>query len=154
VQVIIWPAIPSGAIHDPRPSSSHHFKFPANMAADGLEARKSIIRTFWILTGLTAVEFIIAFTKHLYPDAFGISEAASQMIVVVTFIILTIFKAFYIVAEFMHLKHEVKRMAFTILIPFMFIVWLLIGLIVEGDYWGKQTAAPDSYSIEQIETLS
>jgi len=121
--------------------------------ADGSEARKSIIRTFWILFGLTAFEFLIAFTKHLYPSWFGISEAASQMIVVVTFIILTLFKAFYIVAEFMHLKHEVKRMAFTILVPFLFIVWLLIGLIVEGDYWGKQTSAPQSYSEEIIETL-
>lgn len=121
--------------------------------ADGSEARKSIIRTFWILFGLTAFEFLIAFTKHLYPGWFGISEAASQMIVVVTFIVLTIFKAFYIVAEFMHLKHEVKRMAFTILIPFLFIIWLIIGLIVEGDYWGKQTSAPESYSEEFIETL-
>ena len=63
------------------------------MAAEGLEARKSIIRTFLILLGLTVFEFIIAFTKAYYPDWFGISPAASQMIVIVTFIILTIFKA-------------------------------------------------------------
>ncbi len=124
------------------------------MAAEGLEARKAILRTFWILSGLTAFEFLIAFTKAYYPDWFGISPAASQMIVIVTFIVLTIFKAFYIVAEFMHLKHEVKRMAFTILIPFLFVVWLIIGLLVEGDYWGKQTQAPDSSSEAYVETLA
>lgn len=124
------------------------------MAAEGADARKSIIRTFWILFGLTAFEFLIAFTKAYYPDWFGISPAASQMIVVVTFIVLTIFKAFYIVAEFMHLKHEVKRLAFSILIPFLFVMWLLIGLIVEGDYWGKQTSAPESYSEIKIENLA
>ena len=124
------------------------------MAAEGVDARKSIIRTFWILFWLTAFEFLIAFTKAFYPDWFGISPEASQMIVVVTFIILTLFKAFYIVAEFMHLRHEVKRMAFAILIPFLFIVWLIIGLIVEGDYWGKQSQAPDSSSEAYIETLA
>lgn len=107
------------------------------MAAEGADARKSIIRTALILTGLTAFEFLIAFTKHLYAEALGISESTAQTIVVVTFIILTIFKAFYIVAEFMHLKHEVKRLAWTILVPFIFIVWMIIGLTLEGGYWGS-----------------
>lgn len=111
------------------------------MATEGSAARQSIIRTALILTGLTAFEFFIAFTKHSYPSIFGISEAAAQLIVVVTFVILTLFKAFYIVAEFMHLKHEVKRLALTILVPFLFIIWLLIGLTVEGDYWGKLSEA-------------
>ena len=122
------------------------------MAAEGAEARKSIIRTALILTVLTSVEFVIAFTKHLYPDWFGISEAASQTIVVVTFVILTLFKAFYIVAEFMHLRHEVKRLAVTILVPFLFIVWLIIGLTVEGDYWGKLSSAEQvNSSIELVD---
>ena len=120
------------------------------MAAEGAEARKSIIRTALILTGLTAFEFVIAFTKTYYPDWFGISPAASQTIVVVTFIVLTLFKAFYIVAEFMHLKHEVKRLAFTILVPFLFIVWLIIGLTVEGDYWGKLSSAEQVDDIEVV----
>jgi len=118
---------------------------------DGLEQRKSIIRTFWILFGLTAFEFLIAFTKHLYAPALGISEETAKTIVVVTFIVLTLFKAFYIVAEFMHLRHEVKRLAWMIVVPFLFIVWLIIGMILEGDYWGKQTSAPDSYQQEYIE---
>ncbi len=117
------------------------------MAAEGADVRRSIIRTALILTGLTAFEFVIAFTKMYYPGWFGISETASQTIVVVTFIILTLFKAFYIVAEFMHLRHEVKRLAFTILIPFLFIVWLIIGLTVEGDYWGKLS------SVQQVEDI-
>jgi cytochrome c oxidase subunit 4 len=105
--------------------------------ADGSEARKSIYRTLVILSGLTAFEFLIAFTKAYYPSWFGITEATSDAIVVSTFIVLTLFKAFYIVAEFMHLKHEVKRLAFIIILPFIFIVWLIIGLIYEGGSWGS-----------------
>ena len=109
----------------------------ATAADGGAAARKSIIRTFLILLGLTAFEFLIAFTKAFYMEWFGLSRGTVQAIVVSTFIVLTIFKAFYIVAEFMHLKHEVKRLGFIILIPFIFIVWLIIGLIYEGGSWGS-----------------
>ena len=105
--------------------------------ADGTEARKSIFRTFWILLGLTAFEFVIAFTKAYYPEWFGISEATVKAIVVSTFFVLTIFKAFYIVAEFMHLRYDVKRLGFVILVPFIFIVWLIIGLIWVGGSCGS-----------------
>ena len=48
------------------------------------------------------------------------------------FLGLTVVKAFYIVGEFMHLKHEVKALIWSVLIPTLFIVWLVIALIVEG----------------------
>ncbi len=103
----------------------------------GAAARKSIFRTLAILSGLTALEFAIAFTKDFYGAWFGLSDATVRAIVVSTFIVLTLFKAFYIVAEFMHLKHEVKRLAFIIILPFIFIIWLIIGLIYEGGSWGS-----------------
>ncbi|MDX2250566.1 MAG: cytochrome C oxidase subunit IV family protein [Bacteroidia bacterium] len=122
------------------------------MAGNGAETRRAIYRTALILTGLTVVEFIIAFTKKYYAEWMGISEDTAQSIVVATFVILTIFKAFYIVAEFMHLRHEVKRLAWTILVPFIFIVWLIIGLISEGTYWGKQASSdkPGSQNSEVV----
>lgn len=125
-------------------------------ASDGGAAqRKSIIRTALILSGLTAFEFLIAFTKAYYPDWFGISADTAQTLVVVTFVVLTLFKAFYIVAEFMHLGHELKVMALTIIIPFLFVIWLIIGMIMEGGYWGKQnmeaiSSSSDTPAIEQI----
>jgi len=45
---------------------------------------------------------------------------------------MTIVKAFYIVGEFMHLKHEVKSLIWMILVPTLFVVWLLVALIYEG----------------------
>jgi cytochrome c oxidase subunit 4 len=47
---------------------------------------------------------------------------------------MTIVKAFYIVGEFMHLKHEVKTLIWAILLPAIFVVWLLIALIYEGGH--------------------
>lgn len=48
------------------------------------------------------------------------------------FVGMTIIKAFYIVAEFMHLKHEVKSLIWAIMLPIIFIIWLLIALMYEG----------------------
>lgn len=107
------------------------------MAAEGLSARKSIIRTASILTGLTAFEFVIAFTKQYYAAWTGVSQGTVSTMVVLLFVILTIFKAFYIVGEFMHLKHEVKRLMWVIGIPFVFIIWLIIGMMLEGNSWGN-----------------
>ena len=82
-----------------------------------------IWKTFLILCGLTAVEFAFAF----FMDA-GTARTS-------IFIILTIVKAFYIVAEFMHLKHETKGLIWSILIPMAFIIWLIIAMISEGRYY-------------------
>jgi cytochrome c oxidase subunit IV len=45
---------------------------------------------------------------------------------------MTIVKAFYILGEFMHLKHEVKSLIWAVLIPTIFVVWLLVALMFEG----------------------
>lgn len=92
------------------------------------EQSKAQIRKIWmtalILAVLTAVEFIVAFS--LPYEMAGLKAAI--------FIVMTIVKAFYIVGEFMHLKHEVKGLIWSILLPAAFVIWMLVALLVEGDY--------------------
>lgn len=107
------------------------------MAAEGASQRQAIIRTAIILTILTAFEFFIAFTWRPFAELTGMKVETALALKNALFVILTIVKAFYIIGEFMHLKHEVKRLAWTILLPFAFIVWLIIGLLAEGNYWGS-----------------
>lgn len=85
------------------------------------QANTSIIwRTFFILSAITAVEFMLAY--------FMKSGSLRTSI----FVGMTLVKAFYIVGEFMHLKHEVKSLIWAITIPVLFIVWLLLALMTEG----------------------
>ena len=79
-----------------------------------------IWKTFWILAGITAVEFTLAYLMKA-----GYFRTS-------LFIIMTLVKAFYIVGEFMHLKHEVKSLIWAIVIPVIFIIWLLLALLLEG----------------------
>lgn len=83
---------------------------------------KVIWRTFWILAAVTALEFVVAFT------------VPHGTFKIITFVIMTLVKASYIVGEFMHLKHETKSLIWTILIPTLFVAWLLLALLLEGGY--------------------
>lgn len=79
-----------------------------------------IWRTFVILSVITAFEFTLAY--FMKPGGFRTS----------IFVLMTLVKAFYIVGEFMHLKHEVKSLIWAIVIPIVFIIWLLVALLTEG----------------------
>ncbi|SHH73583.1 Cytochrome c oxidase subunit IV [Chryseolinea serpens] len=85
---------------------------------------KEKIKKLWTVAGIlgliTAFEFLIAFTMHHGPLKTSI------------FIAMTIVKAAYIVGEFMHLRYEVKVLFWSILIPLIFIVWMLVAFIYEG----------------------
>ncbi|MCW3462653.1 cytochrome C oxidase subunit IV family protein [Chitinophaga nivalis] len=89
---------------------------------------KGIWKTFWILLGITVVEVGLAFL-HLETGF------PSRLVLNGIFIILTIFKAFFIVAEFMHLGHEIKNLIMTILMPLLLFVWFIIAFLYEGDSW-------------------
>jgi len=75
-----------------------------------------------ILGIITAIEFAVAFgMPHSWHD-----------MRVWTFILMTIVKAAYIVGEFMHLKYEAKVLIWSILIPMVFVVWMLVAFVYEG----------------------
>jgi cytochrome c oxidase subunit IV len=102
--------------------AEHHSHSPAHdESAHSQPHTKAIWRTFWILFGITAFEFLIAFTM------------AHGLLRVAIFVGMTLVKAFFIVAEFMHLKTEVKTLIWSIIIPLVFIVWLVIALLMEGN---------------------
>lgn len=81
---------------------------------------RKLVRVAIILAIVTGIEFFIAF---VFPDG---------AVKISLFIALTLVKAFYIVAEFMHLKYEVKVLIYSIVLPMIFVVWLIIALIYEG----------------------
>ena len=86
---------------------------------------KAKIRKIWkvalILAVVTGIEFFFAFTL---PNS-GIKTFL--------FILLTIVKAFYIVSEFMHLGHERKSLIMSILLPMIFVIFLIFILMWQGD---------------------
>ena len=81
---------------------------------------KKLVRIAVILGIITAIEFIMAVTM---PRGY---------LLYAIFIGLTIVKAYYIVSEFMHLKYESRALIWWILLPSIFVIWLIIALIDES----------------------
>ncbi len=84
------------------------------------EKIKKIWKTAGILLAITVVEFIMAFTMD------------RGILLYFLFIALTIWKAKYIMMEFMHLGDEAKPLFYSIIVPLIFLVWLVIALAKEG----------------------
>ncbi|MGY6744738.1 MAG: cytochrome C oxidase subunit IV family protein [Cecembia sp.] len=81
---------------------------------------KKIWKTAFILLLLTSVEFLFAFT------------IPRGILLYLLFIGLTIWKAKYIMMDFMHLGEEAKPLFYSIVVPLIFLVWLVIALMREG----------------------
>jgi cytochrome c oxidase subunit 4 len=84
------------------------------------EKIKKIWKTAAIMLLITVAEFIMAFTMD------------RGILLYVLFIVLTIWKAKYIMMEFMHLGDEAKPLFYSIIVPLIFLVWLVIALMKEG----------------------
>ncbi len=91
-------------------------------------SKKKIWNVFFILLAITCVEFFIAL--YMVPKGHMSINIANPV-----YIILTLAKAFYIVAYFMHLKFEKLGLMLSIIIPVIFIVGLILVLTNESHYW-------------------
>jgi cytochrome c oxidase subunit IV len=87
---------------------------------------KAIWRTFWILLGITCVELIVG--MFIAPHFHSL-----KLMFNILYMILTAAKAFYIIAEFMHLRHEIKNMIMTIAVPALLFIWFLAAFLWDGD---------------------
>ena len=92
-------------------------------------SKGKIWKVFFILLAITVLEFIIAL---------GVPETVMPHLVRNSiYVILTLFKAYYIVAFFMHLKFEKYAFKAGILISLILIVYFIILLLIEGNYLNR-----------------
>ncbi len=101
-----------------------HVNHASEEKAHSALSTKMIWKVFWILLGVTVFEVSISFT--------GIP----QTVLLWTFIALTLVKAYYIVGYFMHMKFEAIPFQWSILLPFILIIYLIFIAIYEGTALG------------------
>ena len=89
--------------------------------------KRTVWNVFWVLLAITTVEFIIALAIPTSVMPQGIKN--------IFYIALTLLKAFYIVAYFMHLKFEKIGLIIAIVVPTIFIVCLVSAMLYEGTFW-------------------
>ncbi|MCX6167600.1 MAG: cytochrome C oxidase subunit IV family protein [Sphingobacteriales bacterium] len=89
--------------------------------------KRKIWQVFFYLLGITALEFIIAL--YLIPKGI-VSHGVGNF----AYISLTLVKAFYIVAYFMHLKFEKFAFKASIVLSLLFIIYFIVLMLIEGNY--------------------
>lgn len=91
---------------------------------------KAIWRTLGILTVITLVELVVG--MFIAPGQIEKNQGW-KIWFNMFYMIMTLLKAFYIVAEFMHLRHEVKNLVVTIIFPLTLFIWFIIAFLWEGN---------------------
>ena len=122
---------------------SHSHNADANHEANNAAAMAEIKKVTILLSVLTIVELILGFWM------IGISSVALRLAIKGVIIILMMAKAFYIVAYFMHLKHEVKNMIMTIIVPLLLFVWFIAAFLWDGSSFKNLRNTYNPYFKEQ-----
>ena len=95
-------------------------------------------RQIWIVFGILFVLTTLEVLLGIFKPPFMLNHSIIGVSLLnMTFIILTIIKAYYIVGTFMHLGHEKKSLQFSIIGPMWILVpYLLFILLVEASFQG------------------
>ena len=106
------------------------------MAHDTAHQHKSNTKRIWtvfiILSVITLVEVVLGIFK---PEFLTDTSFLSMSLLNWIFIILTIYKAYYIAWAFMHLESETKGLRRAIVWTAVFLIsYLIFILLTEGDY--------------------
>lgn len=51
---------------------------------------------------------------------------------------LSLYKAYFIIYEFMHMRYELRGLAMSVLLPCVLLVWAIIAFFQEGNSWKER----------------
>lgn len=104
------------------------------------ESIKHVYKGLVILAVVTLIEVFLSLIGK--GDFFPfLSNAAPKVTLIITglfIIVLSLYKAYYIIGDFMHMKYEVRGLALTVLLPTLLLVWAIIAFLQEGGSWGAR----------------
>lgn len=99
------------------------------------ESIKKVYRGLLLLGGVTLVEVFLSLLGKGYVIAGAEDYSVLIYIVGIGLIGLSLYKAYFIIYEFMHMRYEMKGLAMTVLLPTLLLVWAIIAFFQEGDSW-------------------
>ncbi|MEO0732165.1 MAG: cytochrome C oxidase subunit IV family protein [Bacteroidota bacterium] len=115
------------------------------------DAKKAVWKGLGLLAAVTLAEVFLSLMKAAdwAENIQWVFILASLLI-----IILSIYKAYFIVYEFMHMAYEVKGLAMTVLLPLFLLLWAVIAFFYEGDAWKEnREVIEDRNRLESAEPI-
>lgn len=109
------------------------------------------VRGFIVLLIITFIEVGIALVGNGHIiEGFHLPKLFLMIPLMIAF---SLYKAYYIVGTFMHLGHETKGMAASIVLPMLLFVWAITAFLWEGSSWNNnQNYVDDKNKESKTET--
>lgn len=113
------------------------------------EAKKKVRDGLLLLGGVTLLEvFFSLLGKGHIIEGLG-NLVWLGYLVGFLLIVLSLYKAYYIVYEFMHMRYEVRGLAFSVLLPTLLLIWAIIAFFQEGDSWKDRREQIEEFNQEE-----
>lgn len=115
------------------------------------EGKKQAYRGFVLLGVITIVEVLIA----LVGNGHVIDGVVWPKFIMYPIMIgLSLYKAYFIISEFMHMKYEVRGLAMSVILPTFLLIWAIIAFLQEGNSWGQRRNLIKEKNNIQVEKAS
>lgn len=117
------------------------------------ESIKKVYKGLVLLAVVTLVEvFISLLGKGYVPGLRWVEDYQVALgIVALGLIGLSLYKAYFIIYEFMHMRYEVKGLALSVLLPTVLLIWAVIAFFQEGNAWKNRRQQIQDKNKEQVE---
>ena len=117
------------------------------------DSKKLVYKGLVLLAVVTLIEvfFSLLGKGHVIGGLEDISWLG--YLVGLVLIVLSLYKAYYIIYEFMHMRYEVKGLALSVLLPTVLLVWALIAFFQEGTAWKQRRQQIEEKDKEKVEEV-
>ena len=102
------------------------------------DAKKLVWKGCAVLAVVTLIEVGVSlFQKgHVVSGIEDLSMVVYGAAIIIA--ILSAYKAYYIIYNFMHMAHEVPGLRVSVLLPTALLIWGMIAFFQEGNSWGER----------------
>ncbi len=117
------------------------------------EAKKVVYKGLVILAVVTLVEvfFSLLAKGHIIHGLKYIDWL--HYLIGFLLISLSLYKAYFIIYEFMHMRYEVKGLALSVLLPTVLLIWAVIAFFQEGNSWKSRRQQIREKNTEEVDEL-
>jgi cytochrome c oxidase subunit IV len=115
------------------------------------ESKKMVYKGLVILGVVTLVEvfFSLLGKGHVFSGLEDINWLG--YVIGVVLIVLSLYKAYFIIYDFMHMRYEVKGLAVSVLLPTVLLIWAIIAFFQEGGSWKSRREQIKEKNTESVE---
>lgn len=114
------------------------------------EQKKLVVKGLILLGVITLVEVAIALLAKGYLIKGVEFKGVMHYIYMAVMVGFSIYKAYFIVYNFMHMAHEVQGLRWSVLLPMLLLVWAVIAFFQEGASWGARRNQIEQKNHEEV----